>query len=420
MVSQVRVKDSSFQADDWFAMPSISRKGIGALSLVIFSALLCECSGGAGVGQTPASVPARALGTGSSPSPAPSATTGVPTVTPSPVASVTAAPPVPPTPTSKPSAIPTATATPTVIPSAGASPSPSPSATPVGAAQIPQGLYESCGMVWVPQTCLTDLDTFASAGFTRVINYSELQSSAADFVRYLSYAAHDGIGVVVSLNSVYDASNIAANYPALAQTCPSPCTTPAQFAAYVAGLAKSNPGTWGYYIGDETQPSPLAEAQTAAVYAAIKAVDPNHPTLFVGSSGFSTDLTTLTNLIGPFVPDADVIGADHYSIGAAGDQTGASQLPFSQAVHALATAAGKPSALVLQAFGFNEYGIPYCSPYPSCDAFPTEAQMQTLYENAVLGDPNVSMMFWYSYMDIERSSAPATNFANLQTAIRNR
>ncbi len=388
-------------------MPSISRKAIGALPLIVFSALLCECSGGAGVGQTPASVPVRALGTGASPSPSPSATTGVPVVTPSPAASVAGPPIATPTATAKPSAVPTTTATPTAIPSAGA-------------ALVPQGLYESCGMIWVPQTCLADLDTFEAAGFTRVINYSELQSSAADFVRYLSYAARDGIGVVVSLNSVYDASNIAANYPDLARTCPSPCTTPPQFAAYVAGLAKSNPGTWGYYIGDETQPSPLAEAQTAAVYAAIKAVDPNHPTLFVGSSGFNTDLATLTNLIGPFLPDADVIGADHYSIGAAGDQTGASQLPFSQAVRTLATAAGKPSTLVLQAFGFDEYGIPYCSPYPSCDAFPTEAQMQTLYQNAVLGDPNVSMIFWYSYMDIERSPAPAANFANLRTAIRNR
>jgi hypothetical protein len=274
-------------------------------------------------------------------------------------------------------------------------------------------------MIWVASTCLSDLDTFGKSGFTRVINYSELQATASEFTTYLSHAAGDGVRVIVALNSLYNTTDIHGTFPDLSATCPSPCTTAAEFAAYVAGLAKSNSGTWGYYIGDETQPSPQSEAGTAAIYDAVKAVDPAHPTLFVGSEGFSTDLATLTNLLQPFAPYADVLAVDHYSIGA-GDLTGATQLPISQAMDALATSDGKPSALVLQAFGFYEYGTKYCDPYPSCAVFPTEAQMQNLYQYAVEGDPNVTMMLWYSYMDIERSTNPAANFANLRSAIANK
>jgi hypothetical protein len=332
---------------------------------------------------------------------------------PTPTPTASSAPTSSPTPTPAP----TATATPTSIPTKVPSPTPTPTQVGGGGSTIPEGLYESCGMIWVPQTCFTDLDTFKAAGFTRVINYSELQATAAEFQEYLTHAASDGIGVIVSLNSVYNATNISQEYPDLSKTCPSPCTTPAQFATYVATLSKGNPGVWGYYIGDETQPSAQNESETDAVYNAVKTVDPTRPTLFVGATGFNTDLNTLTNLVGPFVPYMNVIGADHYSIGADGDETGATQLPFSQSVHSLATSSGKPSALVLQAFGFYEYNTPYCSPYPACAAFPTETQMHTLYENALLGDPNVSMIFWYSYMDIQRSSNPAGNWANLQAAI---
>jgi hypothetical protein len=342
---------------------------------------------------------------------------------PSPTPTPSVGPSATPTPSTSPSPSPTPTHTPSPSPTISAGPTATP--TPIGHS-IPEGLYESCGMIWVPATCLSDLDTFKSNGFSRVINYSELQATATEFQQYLTHAASDGIGVVISLNSLYayggqGQPSIASVFPDLSATCPSPCTTAAEFATYVVGLAKGNPGTWGYYDGDETQPSAQTLSETAAVYNAIKAADPNHPVLFVGAEGWNTDLQTLTNLVGPFAPYMDYMGVDHYSLGGpVGDTTGASELPIAQSTHTLATSDGKASVLVLQAFGYVEYGYQYCSPYPACAQFPTETQMQNLYQYAVQGDPNVSMIFWYSYMDIQRSSNPSGNFANLVQAIYNK
>jgi hypothetical protein len=330
-----------------------------------------------------------------------------------------------PSPTPAPSSSPAPTPTPSRTPSPTPTPTVAPSATPTAVGgSIPEGLYESCGMQWVPTQCLGDLDTFASNGFTRVINYCELCATATEFQQYLTHAASDHIGVVIALNSLYQYGgsgepSIQSVYPALAATCPSPCTTAPEFAAYVVGLADSNPGTWGYYIGDETTPNAQNEQATAAIYNAIKAVDSKHPTLFVGSMGFATSLQTLTQQLQPFAPYSDYLGDDHYPIGA-GDLTGQTQLPVAQAMHELATQDGKPSVLVLQAFGYYEYGYQYCTPYPACAAFPTEQQMQNLYQYSVQGDPNVSMIFWYSYMDIQRSTNPSGNFANLVRAIYNK
>src|SRR5262249_18345554 len=81
------------------------------------------------------------------------------------------------------------------------------------------------------------------------------------------------------------------------------------------------------------------------------------------------------------------------------------------------TLAGIQSAVVLQAFNWNQYSSPTCSVWPGCATYPTPQAMHQQLVQA-LSNMTPRLVLWYSYHDIVRSSDPAGHWADLQAALQ--
>jgi hypothetical protein len=269
------------------------------------------------------------------------------------------------------------------------------------AALPPQGLYEECAPS-NQQQCAGELAQMGTAGFRLALNYSAWDGSAADIQTYASEAQTDGVKLIWPLNDSAwrDGSSLAATYPTLAGNCG--CASNDGFLQYAIGLVRSLPATWGYYIGDEVDPSHAS--QVAALATKLRALDPTHPLLYIGQSYPDT----ATNL-GPFLLSADVVGADIYPIGAGGSPSLVSDV--ANTVQQLDAKAHRQSAIALQAFDWTQYPGQLQLVNPR---WPTEIEMRNMRDRAAITNP--SMILWYSIYDILRSDNPAKHWHDLRTA----
>ncbi|MCW3015494.1 MAG: hypothetical protein JWO02_2586, partial [Solirubrobacterales bacterium] len=142
------------------------------------------------------------------------------------------------------------------------------------AALPPQGVYEQCEPATQSARCFANLDRAAAAGFTLMLNYTQLSASPEQLHALSQRAAARGVKLIWPLsNQVWRRrGDIARTYPQLAAACR--CGG-GDLLAYVVGLARNEPGTWGYYIGDEVTPAELPAVRALA--ARVKALDPTHP-----------------------------------------------------------------------------------------------------------------------------------------------
>jgi hypothetical protein len=272
------------------------------------------------------------------------------------------------------------------------------------AALPPQGLYEECAPSNGAQ-CASELHQIGSAGFRLALNYTAWYGSAADLHAYAAEAQAAGVQLIWPLNYAGwrdpgSADTLPAEYPALASSCG--CDNNATFLQYVVGLVRSLPATWGFYIGDELNPSTVP--QVAALAAQLRALDPIHPLLYVGQS-----FPSLANNLQPFASSADVIGADVYPVGEGVPTTIVGNVATTLA--GVARAASRRPAMVLQAFSWAEYPTEINAPNAR---WPTEAEMRTMRDDALLANP--SMILWYNLSDIQRSDQPAQHWHDLVTA----
>jgi hypothetical protein len=268
----------------------------------------------------------------------------------------------------------------------------------------PQGLYEECAPSDQVQ-CANELSAMGGAGFKLVLNYTAWYGDAAQIEQYASEAQADGLKVIWPLDySAWrdpgSASTLPQEYSDLAPDCG--CTTNAGFLQYAINLVRSLPATWGYYIGDELDPS--QEPEVASLASAIRAADPGHPLLYVGQGGQET----ISNL-SPFASVADVVGADIYPIGQGG--TPADVGTVAGQLNQVTSSAHTTGAMVLQAFSWTEYPGETQTVDPT---FPTEDQMLQMRDEALHANP--SMILWYSLKDILASSDPVGNWRDLVTA----
>ncbi len=251
----------------------------------------------------------------------------------------------------------------------------------------------------------------ASGGFVLVVNYNQFYGSADQEVAYAKRAARDGMQVIWNFSdpAFRTGDHLLQSYPDLAKTCG--CNDEAGFVAYIVGLVRDLPGTWGYYIGDEV-PERFAP-ETAALSAAIRAADPVHPQLIVGIG--STSLHTTRQHLDKFARSADVLAVDHYPVSTG--QPISSVAAVAQNVQTVATAYGKGSGLVLQSFNWGEYPKEtwVCTPFPTCAHFPTERQMRTMRDDA-LANAAPALILWYSFFDVLRSKEPVAHWNDLVQA----
>jgi hypothetical protein len=278
-------------------------------------------------------------------------------------------------------------------------------ATPAHAASLPpQGLYEECAPSDQAQ-CAGELTQMGTAGFRLALNYTAWYGDAAQIEAYAAAAQAEGIKLIWPLDySAWrdpgSATSLADEYSDLAPDCD--CADNTAFLQYAINLVRSLPATWGYYIGDELDPSQAASVRQLA--GTVRSLDPAHPLLYVGQGG----PTTLGNLR-PFAPFSSVLGADVYPIGQ--DVPTSYVGGVASQVQQLTGAAHSRSAMVLQAFSWAQYPTELDAPDPR---WPTRPEMLAMRNQALTADP--SMILWYSLKDILASGDPAGHWRDLVSA----
>ncbi len=279
-----------------------------------------------------------------------------------------------------------------------------------------QGLYESCAPRKGPQ-CLDRLKQMAAGGFSFVLNYDQLSGNAEQQLAYARQAHSLDMEVIWAIKShdFWDGTDLIGKYSDLATTCN--CSDNDGFIRYFVNLVKNLPATWGYYIGDEVSPNDHDKLKTFSDL--VKQIDPYHPRLFISCSQCNQNAKLnppyVASLI-PMVDTSDVVGTDWYPVGSGGYSI-AETSKVARNVQSVADLYDKQSAIVLQAFNWSEYPSSFhpCSPYPLCEPFPTEAQMQQM-RTLTLQNSHPHLILWYSYFDILRSDNPARHWADLVAA----
>lgn len=274
-------------------------------------------------------------------------------------------------------------------------------ATTAEAASLPpQGLYEECAPANQAQ-CAGELAKMGTAGFRLALNYTAWYGSAAEIQAYAHEAHAQGIKLIWPLNdSAWRGdSSLIAEYPALAATCA--CTTNEGFVRYAVSLVRSLPATWGYYVGDELDPSDAPAV--ASLAAQVRAVDPLHPLLYISQS-----VPDVFANLKPFAASANVVGADVYPVGAGSLVSVVSRVATE--IKQVARRTDKRAAIVLQAFSWAQYPAELQAIDPD---WPTGEQMRSMRDRAAASDP--SMILWYNLSDIESSSDPAGHWRELVT-----
>lgn len=274
------------------------------------------------------------------------------------------------------------------------------SADPASASAPRQGIYESCNVQYEAERCASRLRAIGAAGFRAVLNYQQFYADRKHLYAYAEAARRARVQLIWPLKDEpwWRGSGLRAEYPELARDCR--CASDAAFLDWVVRLVAPLPATWGYYVGDET--SPAFALETATLGSRVRRIDPRHPRLFV-SQGWSLGAN-----LAPFRPAADVLGADSYPVGTSSPLTVVGDV----AREVRRIARGRRSAMVLQAFSWGLYpgaGGEFDSVWPS------RAEMRRMRDLAVReGRPQ--LLLWYSYFDIQRSSAPARRWRDLVAA----
>jgi hypothetical protein len=268
----------------------------------------------------------------------------------------------------------------------------------------PQGLYEECAPSDQAQ-CAGELSLMGGAGFRLAVNYTAWYGSAAQIQAYAAEAQSAGVKIIWPLNyaawrDAGTASTLPSEYSDLAPDCG--CATNAAFLQYAITLVRSLPATWGYYIGDELDPSQAPEV--AALAAAVRALDPGHPLLYVGQGGPQTTFD-----LRPFESAAGTVGADVYPVGQ--DVPTSYVGGVASTVQRLSAAAHTHPAMVLQAFSWGEYPTELQAPDPR---WPTSNEMRQMRDQALPAKP--SMILWYSLEDINASPDPQAHWHDLVSA----
>jgi hypothetical protein len=184
----------------------------------------------------------------------------------------------------------------------------------------------------------------ASLGFTAVLDYSgtvAFASGAQSLGTEIDTARADGLAFIVSVKDIVPSLQSGEQHPysyyagapgayPLTTTCVNPstgaqCANDDDYIEYIASLAKSHAGTWGYYVADEPQTGPAngsagwdgCTGDVPAIdniIADIRTQDAIHPVMIVLGWWYSQSQADMTAQAGCFTDSAKkiVIGIDYY------------------------------------------------------------------------------------------------------------
>jgi hypothetical protein len=262
-----------------------------------------------------------------------------------------------------------------------------------GAPRVPpQGLYDTCAPADSPDGCLFRLRVIAFAGFKVVQPMNAFRGADRPDILGFADAAHaHGLKVIWTLNSGPDRANLLGLMPEVAAECG--CETEDEMLAYVIGLVKGHPATWGYYLSDE--PSPDQRDQVAAYAEQVKALDPNHPGLIMGCG-----LCWGGEKSVEFLADIDAtLGTDAYPVHAqAPDQPAVFHRVAEDAagLQRVADRRGRRTVMALQAWRWGDSHYDSESTGIGADSrFPTQREIK-MQRNAAITNARLDLILWFT------------------------
>jgi hypothetical protein len=280
-------------------------------------------------------------------------------------------------------------------------------AAPAGAAppQLPtQGVYEWCNPATSADGCVHRLQLISQAGFRVVANDLVFQDLTEERIRaYAQAAAAAGVRVIWPLHTLPfrdadpHANNLLATYPDLAARCG--CSDNQGLFAYLIGVLRGLPNTWGYYLVDE--PAPSTHSALIDWVARIKALDPDHPRIIMGcgicEGGPDKNVA--------WFADLDVtLGTDAYPVFGGAPDPSHSYTSVAQNVSALdriARGAGRPQVIALQSWswGDSEFDSQAAGVDPASMRYPTREEIEA-QRNAAIQNAHPDLILWFTLTQV--------------------
>jgi hypothetical protein len=280
-----------------------------------------------------------------------------------------------------------------------------------------EGIFDNCNLDTQLNACEQSLQTISKGGF-QVVVMPAMNTSLPGLSSYASYAHSIGMKVMweISDPGLWESpggDNEDNTYSSFSDACN--CTVNSQILTYMIKWFAGQPATYGYYAADDSMISPGQGSELTAYSHTIEAADPTD-TVMIGSSpqqGQSNEgaADMLGNEIYP-VTNYDLSPASqHLADWESVDQS------IEQGQRA-ATAAGKQSAFILQAFTFGDNlddgeAVGVCTPsmsqqqcYGKLD-YPSAATQLQL-RNEVLEHSNAKLILWYSFSQTDGQSGNDT------------
>jgi hypothetical protein len=267
-----------------------------------------------------------------------------------------------------------------------------------------QGLFEWCDPAQSADGCAQRLQRIGQAGFRVVSNgWMFIDPSEQQMRSYAQAAAAAGVSVLWTFHgsgfqeSNPDGNNLLGRYPKLASRCG--CSTNQGLLAYVVGIMRGLPNTWGYYLADE--PSRDTHDSLVGWVSRIKALDPVRPRVIMGCGNCSG---------GPeanvaWMSDLDIaLGTDAYPVfGGSPDPVHAySAIQQNVAVlDRVARGAGRQQVVALQSWSWGDSvsDSKAANVDPASMRYPTRDEIEA-QRNATIENAHPDLIMWFTLTQV--------------------
>jgi hypothetical protein len=268
----------------------------------------------------------------------------------------------------------------------------------------PQGVYDWCDQSKSADGCGSRLDRIGQAGFQVMLNIWAFEHPTESNLRaFADRAQQAGVKVLWPFSALeFDSAdpngnNLLSTYSGLAKSCG--CSTNQGLLAYLVGLLKSFPATYGYYMADEP-PQSTHDLQANYVLR-VKALDPDHPRIIVGcgicNGGPDANVAWMS--------DIDVmLGTDAYPVVGGTPDPDYNYEAVAQNVSSLdriATSAGRGQVVVLQSWRWGDsiWDSRAMGVDPASTRYPEQDEIQA-QRDAAIQNAHPDLILWFTLTQV--------------------